>query len=148
METKYGSCENFQGFRRVLHRKRDVKNRLFILRKRIDNKVVGGYNYKVRGSAGIGRQARLRGVCASVWVQVPSAAPRKNHPDRMVFTFFYAVFMRLRIDCPAEIKRICLVSSQGHIKKTVFQFFSYMILCRYRRRRTIPVSNNSAIKLS
>ena len=29
------------------------------------------------GSAGIGRQARLRGVCESVWVQVPFAAPTK-----------------------------------------------------------------------
>lgn len=32
-------------------------------------------NVERRGSAGTGRQARLRGVCASVWVQVPSAAP-------------------------------------------------------------------------
>ena len=47
-------------------------------RKRIDNNPSCGYTYMVRGSAGIGRQARLRGVCASVWVQVPSAAPRKN----------------------------------------------------------------------
>ena len=46
--------------------------------KGIDNAPACGYNYKVRGSAGIGRQARLRGVCASVWVQVPSAAPTKT----------------------------------------------------------------------
>ena len=52
-----------------------------ICEKGIDIICPYGYNDMVRGSAGIGRQARLRGVCASVWVQVPSAAPRKNnHP--------------------------------------------------------------------
>ena len=34
----------------------------------------------MRGSAGIGRQARLRCVCAGVWVQVPSAAPKGLPP--------------------------------------------------------------------
>ncbi len=48
-----------------------------ICEKGIDIICPYGYNDMVRGSAGIGRQARLRGVCASVWVQVPSAAPTK-----------------------------------------------------------------------
>ena len=42
----------------------------------------------MRGSAGIGRQARLRGVCESVWVQVPSAAPNLDcDSDRIAVLF-------------------------------------------------------------
>lgn len=65
--------------------KRDKMSSIFC-RKGIDNRPSYGYNDMVRGSAGIGRQARLRGVCASVWVQVPSAAPTKND-HRMVVIF-------------------------------------------------------------
>ena len=46
--------------------------------KDIDKFALCPYTVQVRGSAGIGRQARLRGVCASVWVQVPSAAPKQK----------------------------------------------------------------------
>ena len=41
----------------------------------VDNRTRIAYNLNVRGSAGIGRQVRLRGVCEGVWVQVPSTAP-------------------------------------------------------------------------
>lgn len=34
-------------------------------------------NRQICGSAGIGRQARLRGVWATVWVQVPPTAPKR-----------------------------------------------------------------------
>ena len=43
---------------------------------------------EICGGAGIGRQARLRGVCASVWVQVPSTAP-KIPPRCTVAGFFH-----------------------------------------------------------
>jgi len=68
-----------------------VKSALRILRKRIDNVLSGGYNDKVRGSAGIGRQARLRGVCASVWVQVPSAAPKKITTQRGGYFLWFVI---------------------------------------------------------
>ena len=51
--------------------------------KDIDKFALCPYTEQVRGSAGIGRQARLRGVCASVWVQVPSAAPNQYNPNQI-----------------------------------------------------------------
>ena len=61
-----------------------------------------------RGSAGIGRQARLRGVCASVWVQVPSAAPNQNNPNLSPIRDGFGLFLRgMRARNPAILPSIC-----------------------------------------
>ncbi len=41
--------------------------------------------YLLCDGGGIGRRARLRGVWATVWVQVPSFAPIKKNAERCFF---------------------------------------------------------------
>ena len=55
----------------------------------VDRTANFAYNQFVRGSAGIGRQVRLRGVCEGVWVQVPSTAPNKKQGLVPCFLFAY-----------------------------------------------------------
>ncbi len=49
----------------------------------------------VCGRGGTGRRARLRGVWATVWVQVPSAAPKHSNPNLLPIgeTFGFVVYI-------------------------------------------------------
>ena len=47
--------------------------------------------FNICGCGGTGRRARLRGVWATVWVQVPSAAPLKELVIASSFFLLYKV---------------------------------------------------------
>ena len=60
------------------------------------------YQGTKREGGGIGRRARLRGVWATMWVQVPSFAPNKEDSTERLGLFFHSMGLEYELQ---SIKR-------------------------------------------